>query len=643
MGAESSKEGADTIHDSTFHDDALAKDRKVLVDEPTDTHHATVVREKDDFEAGSDLEKPVLVKKENCKASSASHPLSIERETEPASVEPATETIKVPLAVATGDIRQQVHDFTTKKRKIESVTIDPGRAKETQPCDMNPATKHSQQQPKVVTDHEAAVQCLIVMKRKFGDGAWPCKATPMNEFILKHVKSASKDDFAIWISQMQKSNFKIANIRKSLLEPLDRMGAVTKVKSRLTWNSQKVNSILQNPQSSGSTTEDPKNASVPVPPSTDPGNAVVFVDTMKQLKSFTSPFPIMPGNEVVAVDCEGVPEELFLVQVGTASVTYVFDCVKLGPKVVCDFLSDMLTDKRITKLFHDLHNDSAAFASFGGLDCLHGTLDTQLAMESLTGELHVGFNRLLQDLGQATHASKHLMKRQMQNEHLFSQRPLPRDFLQYAVDDVRLLLGAHDSLRKRLGTTWNAIQQASDIRARTAAASGGARHICFDVPNSYAIASFELLFVLRPDDMMTPSPLEVSNETGTLLAMLPEDLFDVLNDQARHLSDVVLDKGRRPHAWIGGERLLLGDDNRLVVQEEINAIVNQLGGFGSDNRAGLERQLHRISAIRNRESDIIGLTLRFGRHVSGNTGIISDLLFGDTTKSILFLGEPGAG
>ena len=83
--------------------------------------------------------------------------------------------------------------------------------------------------------------------------------------------------------------------------------------------------------------------------------------------------------------------------------------------------------------------------------------------------------------------------------------------------------------------------------------------------------------------------------------------------------------------------------NRFVEQEEINAIVDQLGGFGSDNRAGLERQLHRISAIRNRESDIIGLTLRFGRHVSGNTGIISDLLFGDPTKSVLFLGEPGAG
>lgn len=76
---------------------------------------------------------------------------------------------------------------------------------------------------------------------------------------------------------------------------------------------------------------------------------------------------------------------------------------------------------------------------------------------------------------------------------------------------------------------------------------------------------------------------------------------------------------------------------------EINYIVDQLGGFGSDNRAGLERQLHRISAIRNREKEIIGLTMRVGRHVEGNVYMIADLLHRYPTKSILFLGEPGCG
>jgi hypothetical protein len=315
----------------------------------------------------------------------------------------------------------------------------------------------------------------------------------------------------------------------------------------------------------------------------------------------------------------------------------------LGAKEVCNFLREILTDEGITKLFHDIHNDAAAIASIGGITEIKGTVDTQLAMEYLIGDVFFGFNQVLQEMGKAQHMSKHVMKLQMKNKNLFSQRPLPQDVLKYAVDDVRLLVDAHGSLRERLGNKWEAIQQASDTRARSAAASGGERNICFDVPNSYAIASSKLLSALRPNDMMAPMPLIVSNETDMLLKMIPSDLNDGLNENKHRLSDVVLDKGRRPHAWIGGERLLLGSESRLIEQGEIDAVVEQLGGFGSDNRAGLERQLHRISAIRNRESDIIGLTLRFGRHVSGNTGIISDLLFGDPTKSILFLGEPGAG
>ena len=76
--------------------------------------------------------------------------------------------------------------------------------------------------------------------------------------------------------------------------------------------------------------------------------------------------------------------------------------------------------------------------------------------------------------------------------------------------------------------------------------------------------------------------------------------------------------------------------------DELDSIVQRLGGFGSDNRASLEGQLHRISAIRNRADTIIGLTMRVGRYVGGNAAIIADILFRDD-KSILFLGEPGSG
>ena len=258
---------------------------------------------------------------------------------------------------------------------------------------------------------------------------------------------------------------------------------------------------------------------------------------------------------------------------------------------------------------------------------------------------------MLQQLGLQPHTTKHTIKKRMEHSGvggaLFAKRPLPSDVLRYAVDDVQLLVAARDKLRDKLGSenAWLQVQRASDARANKACETGGERQICFDVANAYAIASSELMKETRPNDVLEVAPLEVSNETSTLLSMLPDDFAHQLEDQTENLSDIVLDKGRAPLAWISGKRLLLGCPGRLVGSDEIQTIVDRLGGFGTDNRAGLERQLHRVSAMRNRESEIIGLTMRVGRHVSGNAGIIADLLFGleEQKQSILFLGEPGAG
>ena len=113
--------------------------------------------------------------------------------------------------------------------------------------------------------------------------------------------------------------------------------------------------------------------------------------------------------------------------------------------------------------------------------------------------------------------------------------------------------------------------------------------------------------------------------------------------QTDRLSDIVLDIGRRPHCWIQDERHYLCDDeSRLVTKKELNEVIQNLGEFGSDNRAGLDRKLHRFSAMRERDNHIMGITIRVGRHVRGNAAMLMDFLLG-SDKSILMLGEPGSG
>lgn len=353
-------------------------------------------------------------------------------------------------------------------------------------------------------------------------------------------------------------------------------------------------------------------------------------------------------RDVVAIDCEGVPEELLLLQVATQQYVYVIDCMQIGADVVCTQLKPLLTSTTTIKLFHDLHNDAVAIVNHGSVAVLAGCLDSQLVMEFKTGELHMGFNDMLQQSGKEPHPSKAWMKREMNassGTSLFSARPLAKDVVEYAALDASLLLGAKAELFDLVdGGSVGMLIQASDQRAQYAVYSGGKRRVCIDCANQYALASRELLESCRPSDMQAIKPLVVSNDVEPLMALLPPDIAASLADKTEKLSDIILDKGRQAQAWCDGERQFIGGtgDAREVSQEDIDGIVVQLGGFGYDNRAGLERQLHRISAIRNRANGIIGLTMRVGRHVEGNVAMIADLLFHDDS-SILFLGEPGSG
>lgn len=133
----------------------------------------------------------------------------------------------------------------------------------------------------------------------------------------------------------------------------------------------------------------------------------------------------------------------------------------------------------------------------------------------------------------------------------------------------------------------------------------------------------------------------ITDDLEKLKAVLPDYLVDALEAHGHkdELSEVILDLGRVPTArYIDSEAIL---DEREIAHDDLQYVVTRIGTFDADNRAGLERTLHRISAIRNRRREIVGLTCRIGRAVYGTIDIIQDII--ESGQSVLILGSPGVG
>ena len=134
---------------------------------------------------------------------------------------------------------------------------------------------------------------------------------------------------------------------------------------------------------------------------------------------------------------------------------------------------------------------------------------------------------------------------------------------------------------------------------------------------------------------------ETTDDLDALMAALPPEICHRLatfGDRA-DLLEVVLDLGRKPEArFTHGEEDLL---DREIEENDIAYVTGRIGVFGDDNRAGIERTLHRISALRNRAGKVVGLTCRIGRAVFGTIDIIRDIV--ESGQSILIMGRPGIG
>jgi stage III sporulation protein SpoIIIAA len=133
----------------------------------------------------------------------------------------------------------------------------------------------------------------------------------------------------------------------------------------------------------------------------------------------------------------------------------------------------------------------------------------------------------------------------------------------------------------------------------------------------------------------------ITDNLDVLLNVLPPQVERQLTNINRSddLLEVILDLGRLPTArYVDREETLSEVE---VTDADIDYVVERIGAFDTDNRAGMERTLHRIAAIRNRRGKIVGLTCRVGRAVYGTTDIIQDLI--ESGKSLLLLGRPGIG
>ncbi len=134
---------------------------------------------------------------------------------------------------------------------------------------------------------------------------------------------------------------------------------------------------------------------------------------------------------------------------------------------------------------------------------------------------------------------------------------------------------------------------------------------------------------------------EITDDLELLMAVLPASIRESLGREAGlgDLIEVIMDLGRRPEARFPQRSVYLGEDP--VKREQLDHVIGRVGAFTDDNRAGIERTLHRISAMRNRRDVVVGLTCRVGRAVFGTVEILRNVI--ESGQSLLLLGRPGIG
>ena len=395
------------------------------------------------------------------------------------------------------------------------------------------------------------------------------------------------------------------------------------------------------------------------------GTTCLYVKSAEILEEIMRSNPIFSAeyrvHSFVALDCEGIPGSLELVQIGHSSKVYVFDAQLIGASVLCQSLRPLLTSRHIVKVVHDLHRDAVALETLGYVR-LTNVFDTQLFMEHHFDRFNAGFDYAMEKLGVPLHPSKGFMHSRMDGcSDFWSKRPLPSSQLEYSALEASCLVRAFKVIEDdEAFAHLSLLKKASEERARSAVANDGSRSICFDRSQNYRMVSAELLRLQNPAKGVFGSVHVVASETEDVINVLPDSFQERFpkNGSTKETScnthddrwidvpnirDIVIDVARRPQCWVSGKRQFLCTDPYVVAtDEDIQSVIDHLGEIGHDNRAGLNGKMHRFSVMRARDNSITGLTIRIGRSITGMAELLMDIVLG-SSKSMLFVGVPGSG